>query len=76
VVGLPDPKWGETGRAFVVLKPGASATEAELDAHLRGKLARFKQPKSITLMAALPLTPAGKVKKHELRAQALAKGQP
>ena len=73
VVGLPDPKWGETGHAFVVLKPGAAATEAALAEHLRGRLARYKQPKSFTLLAALPLTPAGKVKKHELRAQALAK---
>jgi fatty-acyl-CoA synthase len=76
VVGLPDPKWGETGHAFVVLKPGAFATEAALAEHLRGKLARYKQPKSITLLPALPLTPAGKVKKHELRAHALAKVQP
>lgn len=70
VVGAPDPKWGETGHAFVVLKPGAAATAPELIEHLRGRLARYKVPRAVTFLAALPLTPAGKVMKHELRALA------
>jgi acyl-CoA synthetase (AMP-forming)/AMP-acid ligase II len=45
VVAQPDSRWGETPCAFVELKPGASATEAELIAHCQGLLVRFKAPK-------------------------------
>jgi fatty-acyl-CoA synthase len=76
VVGVPDEKWGERGAAFVVFKPGAQASETELLEHLRARLARFKVPKAVTPLPALPLTAAGKVKKHELRALSLAKGTP
>ena len=74
VVGVPDPKWGEAGHAFVVLKPGAAATPEELTGHLRSRLARYKVPRAITCVDALPLTPAGKVMKHELRALVLKEG--
>ena len=67
VVGVPDPKWGERPKAFVVLKPGASATEAELIDHVRARLARFKAPGAVEFLVELPRTSTGKVQKFELR---------
>ena len=67
VVGLPDEKWGEVGKACVVLKPGGSATEGELLALMQEHLARYKVPKSVTFMDALPLSSMGKILKRELR---------
>jgi acyl-CoA synthetase (AMP-forming)/AMP-acid ligase II len=67
VVGRPDDRWGEVPVAFVVLRPGADATGDELLDHCRGQLARFKVPKAITFLGALPRNPSGKVLKRELR---------
>ena len=67
VIGLPDEKWGEIGMACVVLKPDAAATEEELLAHLRDHLARYKVPKRIEFIDALPLSSMGKILKRELR---------
>ncbi len=67
VVGVPDPRWGEVGRACVVLKPGAAATEAEIIEHLGRHLARYKVPGGVEFMAALPLSATGKVLKRELQ---------
>jgi fatty-acyl-CoA synthase len=72
VVGVPDAKWGEVGRAFVVLQPGACATSEELLSHLKERVARFKVPKKVELMERLPVSPAGKILKRELRAAAIA----
>ena len=69
VIGLPDPKWGEVGKACVVLKPGASATEEELIRFMADRLAKYKVPKSVTFMEALPISAAGKILKRELRDQ-------
>jgi fatty-acyl-CoA synthase len=69
VVAQPDPKWGETPCAFVELKPGASATEAELIAHCQGLLARFKAPKKV-VFGDLPKTSTGKIQKFLLREKA------
>ena len=69
VVAAPDPKWGETPRAFVELKPGATATEEELIAHCRARSAHFKAPKSV-VFGALPKTSTGKIQKFVLRLQA------
>jgi len=66
VIGFPDPTWGEAGRAYVVLRPGAAATEEALLAHLRERLARFKIPRLIRFIPELPLSAAGKVLKGEL----------
>ncbi|MBN9068681.1 MAG: AMP-binding protein, partial [Rhizobiales bacterium] len=66
VVGRPDEKWGETPVAYVELKPGKSATEAELIAHCRTLLARFKCPKAI-LFTEIPKTSTGKIQKFRLR---------
>ncbi|HQF69689.1 MAG TPA: long-chain fatty acid--CoA ligase [Promineifilum sp.] len=67
VIGLPDPKWGEVGRAYVVLRPGAQASEAELLAFTAARLARYKVPKSVVLRPELPISAAGKILKRELR---------
>jgi acyl-CoA synthetase (AMP-forming)/AMP-acid ligase II len=68
VVGRPDDKWGEVPVAFVVLRDGAIATATELIEHCRGQLAKFKVPKEVTFIEALPRNPSGKVLKRELRA--------
>lgn len=66
VVARPDPKWGEVPCAFVELKEGASADEAELIAFARSRLAGFKTPKKIVFQE-LPKTSTGKIQKFELR---------
>ena len=69
VIGIPSDKWGEAVHAIVVLKPGATATEAELIAHSRQWIAGYKVPKSIEFRAEpLPLSGAMKVLKKDLRA--------
>jgi acyl-CoA synthetase (AMP-forming)/AMP-acid ligase II len=67
VVGRSDDRWGEVPVAFVVLRPGATATEDALLDHCQAQLARFKTPKAITFLDALPRNPSGKVLKRELR---------
>jgi fatty-acyl-CoA synthase len=67
IVGLPDEKWGEAPHAFVVLKPGATATDAELRQFTRDRLAHFKTPKSVTFVPELPKTATGKIQKYVLR---------
>src|SRR5262249_55401580 len=70
VVGRPDERWGEVPIAFVVLRDGSSATADELVEHCRGQLAKFKVPKDVLFLDALPRNPSGKVLKRELREQA------
>jgi fatty-acyl-CoA synthase len=67
VVGMPHEKWGEAPHAFVVLKAGASVTEAELRAFAREHMARFKAPQAISFVAELPKTATGKIQKFVLR---------
>jgi len=66
VVAGPDEKWGEVPIAFVTLKDGAAATDAELIDHVRARLARFKAPKKV-IFGPLPKTSTGKVQKKVLR---------
>ncbi len=68
VIGVPDAKWGETVKALVVLQPGAEATEAELIAHCRERLAHYKCPTSVELRGELARTATGKLQKFRLRA--------
>ena len=67
VIGVPDEKWGEVGKACVVLKPGMTATEEELIAFMQQHLARYKVPKSVVFLDALPMSGMGKILKRELR---------
>jgi fatty-acyl-CoA synthase len=67
VVGRPDERWGEVPVAYVVLRPDRPATAEELVEHCRGQLARFKVPKDVIFLDALPRNPSGKVLKRELR---------
>ncbi|MBZ9674246.1 acyl-CoA synthetase [Mesorhizobium sp. ES1-1] len=71
VVARPDGKWGEVPVAFVELKPGAIATEAEVIEHCRALLARFKVPKAVTF-TEIPKTSTGKIQKFRLREMAKA----
>lgn len=66
VVGIPDPKWGEVGRVFIVLRKGQQASEQDLFAHMQHYLAGYKVPRSIVFMDALPISGAGKILKREL----------
>ena len=67
VVGLPDNKWGEAPHAFVVLKPGATATSDDLRTFVRERLAHFKCPHTVTFVTELPKTATGKIQKFVLR---------
>ncbi|WP_448640466.1 AMP-binding protein [Geodermatophilus sp. URMC 63] len=67
VVGVPDEKRGETVKAFVSLKPGASATPEELIAHCKERMAAYKYPRSVELVDELPKTVTGKILRRELR---------
>jgi fatty-acyl-CoA synthase len=69
VVAKPDPKWGETPCAFVELRPGASATEADLIDHCRGRMAHYKAPREV-VFGPLPKTSTGKIQKFILRERA------
>ncbi|GAA2858435.1 fatty-acyl-CoA synthase [Aminobacter niigataensis] len=66
VVARPDDKWGEVPIAYVELKPGKEATEAEIIEHCRSLLARFKVPKAV-IFAEIPKTSTGKIQKFRLR---------
>ena len=68
VVGIPDERWGEACAAFVVLRDGATASDDDLREHCRARLARFKVPKTFTVVAELPRSSMGKVLKDDLRA--------
>jgi fatty-acyl-CoA synthase len=72
VVGVPDPEWGETLVAFVVLRAGRTATPTELIDHVRAELADYKRPRRVVFVDALPRNPTGKVLKRELKTQAQA----
>jgi long-chain acyl-CoA synthetase len=67
VVGVPDEKRGETVKAYVSLKPGASATPEELIGHCKERMAAYKYPRSVELMDELPKTVTGKILRRELR---------
>jgi acyl-CoA synthetase (AMP-forming)/AMP-acid ligase II len=68
VIGVPSERWGETPIALVVLAPGASATQEELQEWCRGRLARFKCPSSVEFVESLARTATGKLQKFKLRA--------
>jgi fatty-acyl-CoA synthase len=67
VIGVPDDKWGERPKAFVVLRPGTSATVEDLNAHVRTRIAGYKVPRDIDITVKLPKTSTGKIQKYMLR---------
>jgi fatty-acyl-CoA synthase len=65
-IGVPDDKFGQRLRAFVVLEPGKKASESELKDHVKSNLARYKVPREVRFLDELPRNPTGKVLKREL----------
>jgi acyl-CoA synthetase (AMP-forming)/AMP-acid ligase II len=71
VVGVPDARWGEAVKAFIVLKAGMQCTEEELIAFCKTRLASYKKPRHVEFVAALPRNASGKVlKQHLLKTEA------
>ena len=69
VFGVPDKRYGEEVAAWIVLKPGAAATEDEIRAHCRAQLAHYKVPRHVHFVPELPMTVTGKAQKFLMRAQ-------
>ena len=67
VIGIPDDEWGESVKAYVVLKPGASTTEEEVIETARANLASYQKPRSVEFIDELPKAPTGKILKRVLR---------
>jgi acyl-CoA synthetase (AMP-forming)/AMP-acid ligase II len=67
VVGVPDPRLGEVGRAFVVTRPGGALDEAAVVAYCRERLANYKVPRQVEFRPALPRNASGKVLKRQLK---------
>ena len=69
VVGVPDERWGERPKAFVVLRQGKDAEPGEIIDHVKGAIARYKAPRDVEVVEELPKTSTGKIQKFELRAK-------
>ncbi|HLZ36721.1 MAG TPA: acyl--CoA ligase family protein [Mycobacteriales bacterium] len=67
VVAMPDERWGERPKAFVVLREGAQATAEEIIDHVRSQIARYKAPDAVEFVPELPKTSTGKIQKFQLR---------
>ena len=67
VIGVPDEHWGESVRAVVELRPGASTSAKELIAFCGERLADYKKPRSVDFVSELPRNPAGKLLKNAIR---------
>ncbi|MBM9461186.1 AMP-binding protein [Nocardioides sp. zg-536] len=72
VVGVPDPRWDEVPKAWVVARPGSGLTEDDVRTHCEANLARYKVPKHVEIVEALPRNDSGKVLKKVLRQQGTA----
>lgn len=66
VIGVPDEKWGEVGKAYIVLKPGVALTADQISAFCVGELARFKVPKSFVFVDHIPKNDSGKIDRKKL----------
>jgi fatty-acyl-CoA synthase len=71
VIGVPDPTWGEVGLALIVPRAGQHLDPERILEHCRTRLARYKVPRQVHVVARLPLSPQGKVLKKELRREYL-----
>ena len=69
VIGQSDPKWGETPVAVIVRNNGGGLDEQQVFEYCQGKMARYKQPKKVIFLDALPATPTGKIQKRQLKEQ-------
>ena len=67
VTGVPDERWGEVGKAWIVLREGATTTTQDILEYCAGKLARFKIPRHVAFLDALPVSDSGKILKKQLR---------
>jgi HIP---CoA ligase len=67
VIGVPDERLGEVGKAYVVLRPDARAEPAEIIAWCRQNMANYKVPRHVEIVGVLPINAAGKVQKFALR---------
>ena len=70
VIGVPDARLGEVGRAYVVTRPGHALDEAQVLAFCRERLANYKVPRQVVFRADLPRNPSGKPLKRQLREEA------
>jgi acyl-CoA synthetase (AMP-forming)/AMP-acid ligase II len=68
VIGVPDEIKGELAKAYIVLKEGRRATEDQIIEYVKSKIAKFKAPRMVEFVDALPQGPTGKILKRELRA--------
>jgi acyl-CoA synthetase (AMP-forming)/AMP-acid ligase II len=69
VIGIPDPRLGEVGMAFLVPRPGTEPTAEGIIEWSRSQMANYKVPRRVELLAELPMNATGKVVKDELRAR-------
>ncbi|MFY0681166.1 MAG: GMC family oxidoreductase N-terminal domain-containing protein [Thalassovita sp.] len=76
VIGIPDEKWGETVHAVIVPAGDKEPTLDDIQTHVKGQIAGYKSPRSMSVMKELPLSPMNKVLKHELRNQVTAVSEP
>ncbi len=76
VIGVPDERWGETGKVFISLKEGQTIEEKEIIEHCLKNLAKFKVPQSVKFIELLPRNATGKVLKRELREEVVGSSAP
>ena len=74
VVGIPDERWGEAVKAFIVPKQGARVTEKEIIEHCAKNVTSYKKPKSVEFVESLPRTPTGKILRRKLREKIVGDG--
>ncbi|WP_340147730.1 class I adenylate-forming enzyme family protein [Desulfosarcina cetonica] len=67
IIGVPDERWGETGKAFVQCRAGTTVTLTDVHAFLSGRVARYKFPSLLEIIDEMPVTVWGKLKKSELK---------
>ena len=76
IIGVPNERWGEVGKAIIVRKAGQNLEEGDVIRHCLSRLAKFKVPQSVTFVDVLPRNATGKVLKRELRTQFVGKDKP